>query len=187
MFCKREKRQWTVFYLLVSLLASANLCLSRNAATASATCKHKETKQQRTRWKVKWRTHKMEILRWSTSSTFHHWLWHEQLSYFVWFVFLHCMATGGQHLHHEFTWGQAAKTGTLTHTHISLMLFYHTHSRAVTSSVVVEWQDQLSLERKRCLEVCVSVYIWVCTSECASLETPLQQRTRPSPFPSQLV
>lgn len=172
MFCKREKLQWTVFYLLVSLLASANLCLSRKAATASATCKHKETKQQRTRWKVKWRTHKMEILRWSTSSTFHHWLWREQLSYFVWFVFLHCVATGGQHLHHEFTWGQAAKTGTLTHTHISLMLFYHTHSRAVTSSVVVEWQDQLSLERKRCLEVCV----YLCISECVHLNVRLLRR-----------
>lgn len=26
------------------------------------------------------------------------------LSYFIWFVFLHRMTTGGQHLHHEFTW-----------------------------------------------------------------------------------
>lgn len=26
------------------------------------------------------------------------------LSYFIWFVFLHCMTTGRQHLHHEFTW-----------------------------------------------------------------------------------
>ncbi len=120
-----------------------------------------------------------------------------QLPYSVWFVFLHCVATGGQHLHHEFTWRQTATQvntlNCLTHTNVTLMLLYltNTHTHSLTHTAGLSLPVRLLTDRTSCLwrEPATSKCVSVCTSKlwcvCECLQMSLRRRRRPSPFPSQ--
>lgn len=96
--------------------------------------------------------------------------WDYQFPHFFWFVFLHSMATGGQHLHHEFTCSETARQVPtlspsclcLSHTHARWQM--HARACAVTSSSVVDWQKQMSLKRRCCKTLCFCVC--VCRRKC---------------------
>lgn len=85
-------------------------------------------------------------------------------SYFVWFVFMHCVATGGQHLHHEFTWKQAAKQ---VHT-LSCLSHTYTHTPGLSRPA---W---LLTDRTSCLWRGSAASRWVCVCVCFSVESSLQ-------------
>lgn len=89
-----------------SLLDSANLCLKRKEATASATCTQSSTsfiqEEEATLLGCQWlKVKRISVSRGPLPLLFPHLLW---------LIFLHSMTTRGQHLHHKLACGQTAST-----------------------------------------------------------------------------